>query len=139
MDGITTQLFRFATDAGPDRVWAALTTTGYLYGLAPSSAWRPGAPIVFAGEEGGLSGDGAGLSGEVLAAEEPRRLSYSLRAGDGQPETYVTWEVVADGAGSVVLLVVDEPGEPEVSPAWRELVARLESVLAGSGAARRRL
>lgn len=132
MDGIASQLYRFATDAPPGRVWAALTTAGYLYGLVPSSEWRAGSTVVFAGE-------GTSLSGEVLAAEEPRRLSYGLRVEDGQPETYVTWEIVGDGAGSVVLLVVDEPGEPEVGPGWDQVLAGLESVLAGTGAAQRRL
>ena len=130
MDGIATRLFRFATDAGPDRVWAALTTARYLYGMAPSSEWRPGAAVAFAGE-------GTALSGEVLAAEKPHRLSYSLRAGDGQPDTYVTWDILGDGAGSVVLLFVDEPGEPEVEPAWLEVVTRLESALASRGATER--
>lgn len=130
MEGIATQLFRFATGAAPQRVWAALTTDPYLYGLVPSSEWRTGGAVVFAGE-------GTTVSGEVLAAEEPRRLSYSLRAGDGQPETYVTWEILGDGAGSVVILFVDEPGEPEVAPAWLDVVARLESVLASRAAAER--
>lgn len=127
MDGIATQLLRFATGAAPDRVWHALTTARYLYGMAPVSEWRAGAPVRFTGE-------GVALSGEVLTAEEPHRLSYSLRAEDGQPETYVTWEILGDGTGSTVLLFVDEPGEPEVEPAWEEVVARLESVLAGTGA-----
>ena len=130
MDGIATQLFRFTTGAGPDRVWAALTTAPYLFGLAPSSEWRPGATVTFAGE-------GATLPGEALAAEEPHRLSYTVRAGDGQPDTYVTWEILGDGSGSVVLLFVDEPGEAEVEPAWLEVVARLESVLAGREATER--
>ncbi len=137
MEGIATQLFRFPTAAGPDRVWAALTRPQHtaLYGLAATSEWRPGAPLVFARE-------GTTLSGEVLAAEEPRRLSYSVRAGDGQPETYVTWEIVGDAAGSVVRLYVDEPGgaEADLEPesVWLGVVARLESVLAGTGAAERR-
>ncbi len=140
MDGIASEVFRFATDAGPDRVWAALTrpelTPRYLYGLVASSEWRPGTAVVFAGE-------GVTLSGEVLAAEAPRRLSYSVHAGDGQPETYVTWEIVGDGSGSVVRLYVDEPGEPdagvETESAWLRVVAGLESVLATNGAAKRRL
>ncbi|MDQ3896794.1 MAG: SRPBCC domain-containing protein [Actinomycetota bacterium] len=136
MNAIATQLFRFATPAPAHRVWAALTTTRYLYGLAPSSDWRPGAAVVFAGE-------GTTLSGEVLAAEEPRRLSHSLRAGDGQPETYVTWEVAEDGNGSIVRLYVDEPAAPdddaETESAWLHVVGRLQSVLAGSGVGDRRL
>ncbi len=135
MNGIATQLFRFATAATPQRVWASLTTGRYLYGLAPSSDWRPGSAVVFAG-------DGRTVAGEVLAAEEPRRLSYSLRAGDGQPETYVTWEILGDGAGSVVRLYVDEPAgvdaDAETESAWLGVTARLESFLASRGAAERR-
>ncbi len=131
MDGIASRMFRLATEAPPERVWAALTAAGYLYGMAPTSTWRAGDTVVFAAE-------GAALSGDVLIAEEPHRLSYSLRAEDGQPDTYVTWEILADGAGSTVLLLVDEPGEPEVEPAWQDVVARLECVLASTGAAKRR-
>jgi uncharacterized protein YndB with AHSA1/START domain len=141
-EGIATQLFRFATDAGPAQVWAALTsaelTPRYFYGLAARSEWRPGAVVAFTTHEG------LTLSGEVLAAEEPRRLSYSLRAGDGQPETYVTWEIVgaSGGAGRVVRLYVDEPGETgtndETEWAWLKVVARLESVLAPKDASDRR-
>ena len=134
MTGMTTQLFRFATDAAPARVWAALTTGRYLYGLAPSSQWRPGAAVTFTGEATTISGD-------VLAVEEPRRLSYTVRAGDGQPETYVTWEIDDDeGNGSIVRLYVDEPdGDTGGEAAWLRIVARLESILAGAGAADRRL
>lgn len=133
VDGIPTQLFRFTTAARPGQVWATLTrgdlTARYLYGLVAESEWRPGAPVTFTGEA-------TTLSGEVLAAEEPRRLSYSVRADDGQPATYVTWEIVDDGAGSLVRLFVDEPGEPvgleagaDVESAWLHVVTALESVL----------
>ena len=114
-------------------MWAALTrpelTAGYLFGLAASSAWRAGAAVTFAG-------GGATLSGDVLAVEEPRRLSYSLRAGEGQPETYVTWEVEGEETGSVVRLYVDEPGEPgfdaSTEGAWHLVVGGLQTVLAAS-------
>ena len=140
MDGISTQVFSFATPAGPDLVWAALTrpalTATYLYGFAVESEWRPGATVSFVGPAGSLSG-------QVLAAEEPGRLSYSVRADEGQPEAYVTWEVLGDAGGTVVRLYVDEPGEAAVETAWAEVVARLESVLASTvtdhGAADRRL
>jgi uncharacterized protein YndB with AHSA1/START domain len=132
MTGITTQLFRFASDAAPARVWAVLTTGRYLYGLAPASEWRPGVPVKF-------SSEAATLFGDVLAVEEPRRLSYTVRAGEGQPETYVTWEIVDDEGGSVVRLYVDEPdGDAGGESAWLRVVARLESLLADAGAADRR-
>ncbi len=129
MDAIASQVFSFATRARPDQVWLALTrpplTAGYLYGLAAQSDWRPGAAVTFIGPA-------ASLSGEVLAAQEPHRLSYSVRAGEGQPDTYVTWEILGDGAGSVVRLYVDEPGEREVEPAWLDVVSRLEATLASA-------
>lgn len=138
---IATQLFRFATPARPEQVWLALTrpalTATYLYGLAAHSDWRAGSTIVFTG------GVGPTVTGEVLAAEEPRRLSYSLTAGDGQPATYVTWEVVEEDGITVVRLYVDEPGastgpegDTEMEATWLRAVARLESVLASVGADR---
>jgi uncharacterized protein YndB with AHSA1/START domain len=140
MDGITTQLFRFTTGAQPEQVWLALTrpalTATYLYGLAAHSEWRPGAPITFTGGR-------STIAGEVLAAQEPLRLSYSLSAGDGQPTTYVTWEIVEEPGGSVVRLYVDEPatapapdGDDQMEDPWGRVVARLESVLASVGAHR---
>ncbi|HEX2118712.1 MAG TPA: SRPBCC domain-containing protein [Acidimicrobiales bacterium] len=136
---IATQLFRFATRARPEQVWVALTrpalTATYLYGLAAHSDWRAGSPIAF------TSGAGSTVTGEVLAVEEPRRLSYSLAAGDGQPATYVTWEVVEEDGITVVRLYVDEPGastrpgaDAETEATWLRAVARLESVLASVGA-----
>lgn len=135
---IATQLFRFATRARPEQVWLALTrpalTATYLYGLAAHSDWRAGSPITFTG------GGSSTVTGEVLAAEEPRRLSYSLAAGDGQPATYVTWEVVEEDGVTVVRLYVDEPGastgrggDTEIEATWLRAVARLESVLASVG------
>jgi uncharacterized protein YndB with AHSA1/START domain len=141
MAGIATQLFRFATQARAERVWEALTrpelTARYLYGLAARSEWRPGAPVTFTTEEG------VALTGEVLVAQELRRLSYTLQAGDGQPATYVTWEILGTSAGCVIRLYVDEPGEVvppegdvEAESAWLPVVAGLEAVLAPSVADR---
>jgi uncharacterized protein YndB with AHSA1/START domain len=138
--GIATQLFRFVTQAGAARVWEALTspelTSRYLYGLAARSEWQAGATVTFATE------DGVTLTGEVLVAQEPRRLSYSLQAGDGQPATYVTWEILGTTAGCVVRLYVDEPGvstwsvDLDAESAWLPVVAGLEAILASSVADR---
>ena len=141
MSGIATQLFRFVTQARASQVWEALTrpelTSRYLYGLAAQSEWGAGAAVVFAASEEGVI-----LTGEILVAQEPRRLSYSLQAGDGQPATYVTWEILGTSAGCVVRLYVDEPGEPAPEPdvetesAWVPVVAGLEAILASSAADR---
>ena len=54
--------------------WTALTdadrTAAYLYGLAARSTWIPGAPIGF------CLGDRTELTGRVLHAQRPERLSY---------------------------------------------------------------
>ena len=143
MDGISSQLFRLATPARAERVWEALTTPDltarYLYGLAAQAEWRPGAPVTLS------TADGDTLTGEVLIVQEPRRLSYTLQAGDGQPATYVTWEILGTTAGCVIGLYVDEPGsaDEEGESTWLQVVAGLEAVLAstaaGRGAADRRL
>lgn len=128
------QFLQLTTPAGARQVWKALTspyvTPRYLYGLAATSAWRPGAPVTFTGP------GGAELVGEVLASAEPHRLSYFLSAGDGQPSTYVTWEILAAPNGSVVRLTIDEPDDltsegpgPEAEAAWSEVIARLGAVL----------
>ena len=131
MDGITTQLLRFATQARAERVWEALTspdlTARYLYGLAAHAEWRPGAPVTFT-----TTAEGDALTGEVLIVQEPRRLSYTLQAGEGQPATYVTWEILGTSAGCVIRLYIDEPGsaDDEAESTWLPVVARLEAVLA---------
>ena len=49
------------------------------------------------------------LTGEVLAAERPRRLSYTLDDPPGSPSVYVTWELRRTGDGTIIRLNVDEP------------------------------
>ena len=137
-----TYVFDLATEATPQRVWAVLTTPeltpGYLSGLAARSAWQPGSPVAFA-LIGQPDAPALTVEGEVLAAAEPTRLSYTLTAGRDQPSTYVTWEVIADGRGATVRLSVDEPDEvtsgshmPDTEAVWSQVMARLGSVLARS-------
>jgi hypothetical protein len=91
MSPLTTHLFRFATPARREEVWAALTSSepggGYLPGLSFVSDWAAGSTLVV------MTADNVAVSfGEVIAAELPRRLSYALDGGRG-PATYVTWEI----------------------------------------------
>jgi uncharacterized protein YndB with AHSA1/START domain len=135
------QLLQLATPAGPSDVWRALTspelTARYLYGMEATSSWRAGAPLRLAGPGEAM------VTGEVLAAAAPQRLSYSLQAGHGHPATYVTWEIYAANGGSVVRLYVDEPDDltsegpdPEAAAAWAEVLDRLAAVLAPASAER---
>jgi uncharacterized protein YndB with AHSA1/START domain len=135
---ISTSLFEFTTPAGPDAVWAAVTTPRltprFFFGLLADSTWKPGARVLF--RPTSRSAAKAALRGEVLRAETPVVLSYSLDAGDGQPATYVTWQIAPTGAGgSYVRLLVDEAetggeDDDEASAAWHCVVARLQGLLA---------
>ena len=65
--------------------------------------WQPGARVTLA-----LTGHWR-LTGEVLAAERPRRLSYTLEDPPGSPSVYVTWELRYTSEGTIIRLNVDEP------------------------------
>ena len=134
MEGIVTEQVRFATSASPCEVWEVLTTdttdSGFLYGLQADSGWLAGDHIAWTGPFG------HGVEGEVLLAEAPSRLSFTL--GDGQADTavYVTWEIQGDEEGSVVRLYVDETragntpaDQDERETVWLPVTARLAGVL----------
>ena len=107
MSAFASEQFRVITSAEPERVWDALTATGfpleYLYGMTVESDWRPGATVTMA-----LTGQWR-LIGEVVAAERPRRLSYTLDDPPGAPTVYVTWELRGVNEGTIIRLHVDEP------------------------------
>lgn len=128
---MVSQLFRFSTSATPQQVWEALTrpvlTERYLHGLRLRGTWRSGSVLV-------VDGPGpASLQGEVLAAEPATRLSYALSSGEGQPWTYLTWEIRSGGTGTVVRLYVDEPDVAfpthEEEDVWLSVIADLRSLL----------
>jgi uncharacterized protein YndB with AHSA1/START domain len=99
--------FHAITSANPECVWNALTATGvpldYLHGMTVDTDWQPGARVTLA-----LTGHWR-LTGEVLAADRPRRLSYTLEDPPGSPTVYVTWELHPTGDGTIIRLNVDEP------------------------------
>ncbi|MFP5317165.1 MAG: SRPBCC domain-containing protein [Acidimicrobiia bacterium] len=134
--------FEGVVPAPPHDVWKAVTspyvTSRLYFGMAATSSWRAGSPIVVepaAGPSDAASSAAGRLSGEVLRAVPPRRLSFTLGAGDGQPATYVTWDISAGDGGSRVRLVVDEPAggaDEEGAQAWGTVFASLQAVLSGS-------
>ena len=107
MPPFASEQFHAITSANPECVWDALTATGlpldYLHGMTVDTDWQPGARVTMA-----LS-DPWRLSGEVLAAERPHRLSYTLDDPRGSPSVYVTWQLRATGDGTIIRLNVDEP------------------------------
>lgn len=132
MDIITTELFRFTTDATPGAVWRTLThpelTARYFHGFRLESDWRPGSTVTARSAAGSLAG-------EVLAVHEPRRLSFTLAAADDQPETFVTWELHDGEPGSIVRLYVDEPeADADTAPVWLPVVTALQAVLSDAPA-----
>jgi uncharacterized protein YndB with AHSA1/START domain len=107
VSAFASEQFHVITSAGPERVWNALTATGlpldYLHGMTVESDWRPGARVTMAFT------DLCRLTGEVLAAERPRRLSYTLDDPPGAPAVYVTWELRGVDDGTIIRLHLDEP------------------------------
>jgi uncharacterized protein YndB with AHSA1/START domain len=103
---VHSEIFRATTTASRDEVWAALTATGspltYLYGLTAECDWLPGATLTLARDE-------HQLTGEVLAADRSRRLSYTLGDRPGEASAYVTWELSTLGNATLIRLTVDEP------------------------------
>ena len=113
MPEFASELLRTLVRQKPEQVWEALTATGiplgYLYGMTVESDWRPGTSVTM------TLGDQARLTGDVLVAERPRRLSYTLGDHPGQPSVYVNWELRALGDATIVRLYVDEPW-PDADP-----------------------
>jgi hypothetical protein len=118
-------------------VWAVLTADGdpgsYLYGLVARSKWRPGDPIDFETTQSATAVPY--LTGRVLHAQPPCRLSYLLQAGGPEdPPVYLTWQVRACPGGSAVQLRVDETeradGEEEAENTWLPVLAALQDLLA---------
>ena len=70
--------------------------------MTADTDWQPGAKVTLA-----LTGQWR-LTGEVLAAERPWRLSYTLDDPPGSPSVYVTWELRRTSHGTIIRLNVDE-------------------------------
>ena len=128
MPPFASEQFHAVTSANPECVWDALTATGlpldYLHGMTVDTDWQPGARVTMA-----LS-DQWRLSGEVLAAERPHRLSYTLDDPPGSPSVYVTWELRRTDDGTIIRLNVDEPGPPvasteDLESAWLPVLSGL--------------
>ncbi len=111
MPVLTSEVFRFLTSAHPQDVWTELTRTGepvtHHYGLTIQTDWEPQAALTAS-----LPPCPA-LTGQVLHAEPPRLLTYSLGDGPGMLPAYITWQLEPTPAGTIVRLYVDETGPPD--------------------------
>jgi uncharacterized protein YndB with AHSA1/START domain len=86
--------------------------------------WQPGARVTLA-----LTGQWR-LTGAVLAAERPHRLSYTLDDPPGSPSVYVTWELHGTSDGTIIRLNVDEPwpladSTEDLESAWLPVLSGL--------------
>ncbi len=131
MSILTSEVFRFLTPAHPQDVWNELTRAGepaaHLYGLIIQTDWEPQSALTASVPAG------PAFPGQVLRAEPPRLLSYSLGDGPGMLPTYVTWQLEPAPAGTIVRLYIDETG-PSVSPGleltWLSALEALRTGLA---------
>ena len=129
---LTTHVFGFATPASPEQVWTALTAScpgaGFLAGVSIASEWVAGSTVVL------TAGATAVAQGEVIAADEPQRLSYALDGGHG-PATHITWEIRPHTTGSIVRVYVDEfdsDGHADIEDAWLPILASFQAALLDS-------
>ncbi len=114
--------------ACPELVWAALTdadqTAEYLHGLSAHSTWVAGAPINF------RLGDRTELTGRVLHAQCPERLSYMLQSGPHDPPTYLTWLIRPTPGGCTIRLEIDEvdstDSREDAEDVWLPILAALQ-------------
>ena len=128
MPPLASEQFHAITSANPECVWDALTATGvpldYLHGMTADTDWQPGARVTLA------LADQWRLTGEVLAAEEPCRLSYTLDDPPGAAAVYVTWELRGVDDGTIIRLNVDEPwplasSTEDLESAWLPVLSGL--------------
>jgi hypothetical protein len=129
---IATESFGIITAADIEHVWETLTPLGgrvpHLYGLVVESSWTPGSTITL------TAPDGQTLTGTVVVATRPGRLSYTLGDHAGEPCAYVNWELQRDPEGTAIRLLVDEidPGDDVaevLAGAWLPALAALQAQL----------
>ena len=135
MPPLASEQFHAITSANPECVWNALTATGvpldYLHGMTAESDRQPGATVTMA-----LTGQWC-LTGAVLAAERPHRLSYTLDDPPGSPSVYVTWQLHRTGEETIIHLNVDEPwpltgSSEDLESAWLPVLSGLVNHLEGA-------
>ena len=133
----TTQVYEVTIAASPDEVWDALTkpeqTRKYFFGSVYDTTWEPGAPYLSRSADGSTEL----VSGEVLEADRPRKLSMTwLSLWDdstkGEPPSRVTWELEPVGDGTKVTLVHDQlEASPKtaagVSQGWSAVLEGLKT------------
>lgn len=124
--------------APAESIWEALTsadfTSKYFHSTRVRSSWREGEPVVYASEDGKEL-----VTGRVLEADKPRRLSITWRAlyDDEmalEAESRVTFEIEAMEGVCKLSVTHDrfEPGSKtfeNVRGGWSAIICSLKSLL----------
>jgi uncharacterized protein YndB with AHSA1/START domain len=121
----------------PERLWEAITVpeirAKYQFGIAASSSWAPSARI----ELSHPKADGLLGEGEVIEADQPRRLVHTMTAlwSEGvkrEGPSRVTWEIEPVGDSCRLLLVHDDlrdGASSELYGGWPMILSGLKTWL----------
>ena len=111
---------KVTVDATPQQAWQVLTDPAqirrWMVGTEISTDWQVGSPVTWRGE---MNGKPYEDKGEVLEADEPRRLStthYSpLMGKEDRPENYhtVTYTLEGDDGGPTTVALEQDGNESE--------------------------
>ena len=129
-------------DAAPDTVWRALTdpeqVRSWMVGTELSTDWQVGSPISWKGEMNGRPYED---KGEVLAIDEPRRLSFThyspLMGQEDRPENYhtITYELAPAGGGDGTTVTLSQDGNEsqeqaeQFSANWQSMLDALKQTV----------
>lgn len=129
-------------DAASDTVWRALTdpeqVRSWMVGTELSTDWQVGSPISWKGQMNDRPYED---KGEVLANDEPRRLSFThyspLMGQEDRPENYhtVTYELTPAGGGDGTTVTLSQDGNEsqeqaeQFSANWQSMLDALKQTV----------
>ena len=114
----------------PEKLWEALTspdfTEQYWGGGRIESDWKVGSPVRHMKHDQGMDWEG-----EVLEHDPPKRLAYTMTAGEDDRPSRVVFEL--EPSGSIVKLTLvhdqlDEKGLRDVGFGWPAILSSLKSL-----------
>jgi uncharacterized protein YndB with AHSA1/START domain len=88
----------------PEQVWKALTDSSALSEWYLDNDFRPVVGHQFTFRPAPDTGFDGILSGEVICVEAPFRLIYTFQGGPMKRQTVVTWTLMPEGSGTLLLL-----------------------------------
>jgi uncharacterized protein YndB with AHSA1/START domain len=126
-------------NAGPSKVWEALTTPElikkYLMGTNVTSEWKEGSAITYAGEYHGKTYSDKGVIKKIEKEKILQSTYWSSMGGkEDRPENYnlVTYKLSHEGGKTVVTLTQDninsENEKKHVSENWKMVLQKLKEV-----------